>query len=165
MAELIRTIAGRLRELVGNNRRAPRREARLHVSVVPLDARARATGGVRRASQLEGHTRDLSATGLAFVVPAIHVGGRYLTGEDRKLRIALDLPPGPVQFHASPVRYERLDEDETGYLIGAHIMEMTESDRALRRVPQRTALRACFKNVGAGTSPAPTSVSPLRKFT
>jgi hypothetical protein len=130
MAELIRSIAARLREFIGNNRRAPRRGARLLVSVAPFDAKVQAAGG-RNSSMLRGHTRDLSATGLGFVVPAIHIGGSYLTGENRKLRIALDLPSEPIHISAAPVRYERLDEAdaETGYLIGAHITEMSGPDR------------------------------------
>lgn len=130
MAELIRSIAARLREFVGNNRRVPRRGARLLVSVAPFDAKVQAAGA-RNSSMLRGHTRDLSATGLGFVVPAIHIGGSYLTGENRKLRIALDLPSEPIQISAAPVRYERLDDTdaETGYLIGAHITEMSDPDR------------------------------------
>jgi hypothetical protein len=125
---MIRSIAARLREFVGNNRRAPRREARIPVSVASFDAKARTT---RNASMLRGHTRDVSATGLGFVVPAIHIGGSYLTGENRKLQIALDLPSEPIQISAAPVRYERLDDAdaETGYLIGAHITEMSDPDR------------------------------------
>jgi len=128
MPEMIRSIAARLREFVGNNRRAPRREARIPVSVAPFDASAHTA---RNASMLRGHTRDVSATGLGFVVPAIHIGGSYLTGENRKLQIALDLPSEPIQISAAPVRYERLDDTdaETGYLIGAHITEMSDPDR------------------------------------
>ena len=130
MAELIRSITARLREIVGNNRCAPRREARLPVSVTPLDPKARVVGA--QLTKLEGHTRDISATGLGLILPAIHVGGHYLTGEDRMLRIALELPPEPIQIEAAPVRYERLEEGETetGYLIGAHIEQMSDVDRA-----------------------------------
>ena len=44
----------------------------------------------------------------------------------------LDLPGGPVEMLVTPMRYESLDEnqEETGYLIGAHISEMADSDRA-----------------------------------
>lgn len=131
MPELIRSIAARLREFVGNNRRAPRREARLPISVVPSDAKAR-VAGARTSSILQGHTRDVSATGLGFVVPAIHVGGCYLTGDNRKLQIALELPTEAIHISAAPVRYERLEDDdlERGYLIGAHITEMSEGDRS-----------------------------------
>jgi hypothetical protein len=82
--------------------------------------------------RLEGHTLDVSATGLALIVPAIRIGERYLTGEDRRLHVKLELPSGPVEMIMAPVRYEGLEEDqmESGYLIGARIIEMSDTDRA-----------------------------------
>lgn len=78
---------------------------------------------------LNGHTLDVSATGLALVVPAIRIGEHYLAGDDRKLHVKLELPDGAVEMRVTTVRYESL-EDGTGYLIGARILEMSESDRA-----------------------------------
>ena len=65
------------------------------------------------------------------MVPAIRIGERYLAGEDRPLRINLELPVGPIEIQASPVRYEQFEEDESelGYLIGVRITAMSESDR------------------------------------
>jgi hypothetical protein len=81
---------------------------------------------------LDGHTLDVSSTGLALIVPAIRIGEHYLAGSDRRLHLKLDLPSGPVEMKLSPVRYESLDEsqEETGYLIGARIIEMADADRA-----------------------------------
>jgi hypothetical protein len=45
------------------------------------------------------------------------------------LHIKLELPSGPVEMKVVTVRYESL-EDESGYLIGARIVEMSDSDRA-----------------------------------
>jgi len=78
---------------------------------------------------LDGHTLDVSATGLALLVPAIRIGGDYLAGEDRKLHIRLELPSGPVEMMVATVRYES-SEDDAGYLIGARILEMSPTDRA-----------------------------------
>jgi hypothetical protein len=78
---------------------------------------------------LDGYTLDVSATGLALVVPAIRIGEHYLAGDDRKLHVKLELPDGPVEMRVGTVRYEGLD-DGSGYLIGARILEMSESDRA-----------------------------------
>ncbi len=90
-------------------------------------------GAQRNAAVLQGHTRDVSATGLSLVVPSIRIGDRYLTGEDRTLDIALELETGSVQLQAAPMRYEPLEldasETEPGYLIGAHIMAMNGGDR------------------------------------
>jgi len=66
---------------------------------------------------------------LALVVPAIRIGEHYLAGDERKLHIKLELPAGPVEMRVATVRYESM-EDEAGYLIGARILEMSESDRA-----------------------------------
>ena len=128
MPELLRTIAIRLREVFGNRRRAPRYKIQLAVAVSLLDSRART-----HPASLEGYTRDISATGLALILPAIRIGDRYLTGGSHMLRIMLKLPGGPVQLHGLPVRYEQLEEGETqtGYLIGLEIKEMSEQDRAL----------------------------------
>lgn len=128
MPELLRDIASRLRQFVGNRRYAPRLKTRLAVAVSLLDARPRAY-----PSALEGYTRDISACGLALILPAVRIGERYLTGDGHLLRITLRLPAASVQIHGTAARYERLgDEDpDTGYLVGIRIKEMTDQDRAL----------------------------------
>ena len=79
-----------------------------------------------------GHTVDLSAKGLALIVPAITLGDHHLVGENRSLSLQLEVPNGPVVMQVTPVRYERLEEQgtETGYLIGVKITGMPEEDRA-----------------------------------
>ncbi len=128
MPELLRNIASRLREFVGKRRYAPRYGTRLNVAVSLLDARPRAY-----PAALEGHTRDLSICGLSLVLPAIRIGERYLTGESHVLRITLRLPTSSIQLHGVPVRYERLGEEDpdTGYIVGVHVKEMSDKDRAL----------------------------------
>jgi hypothetical protein len=78
---------------------------------------------------LDGHTLDVSSTGLALIVPAIRIGEHYLAGADRKLHVKLELPGGPVAMKVVTVRYENL-EDGSGYLIGARILEISDADRA-----------------------------------
>lgn len=128
MPELLRDIASRLREFLGNRRHAPHYRARLGLAVSLLDAKPRAY-----PSALEGHTRDLSASGLGVILPAIRIGERYLTGDTHMLRITLRLPAASVQIHGTPVRYERLGEEDadTGYLVGVRIKEMSDRDRAV----------------------------------
>jgi hypothetical protein len=81
---------------------------------------------------MDGHTFDLSANGMALIVPAIILDEHHLVGENRSLKIQLELPPGPVEMQVRPVRYEHLDEhkSETGYLIAVKIVGMSEEDRA-----------------------------------
>ena len=133
MPELIRSIAARVREYVGNRRRAPRYRARLPFSVSLVEGKAAAHDNARRAPGLVGVTHDLSASGLALIVPAIRIGDRYLTGAGRLLLVALELPAGIALIRAAPVRYEPLEQEgtEKSYLIGARIQEMSDEDRAL----------------------------------
>lgn len=119
--------------MAGNRRHARRYRARLsaHISLPDLKSSAE-SAQPRPPLIIEGHTRDLSATGLALIVPTIRAGEHYLTGEGRRLSVTLDHPQGPLLLQAVPVRYEQLDESEaeTGYLIGARITEMSDADRA-----------------------------------
>ncbi|HEU4934167.1 MAG TPA: PilZ domain-containing protein [Pyrinomonadaceae bacterium] len=128
MSELPRRIVSRLRRFVGNRRHSRRVRARLSFTLSLSDPRL-SSNGHRRLPTLNGHTLDVSATGLALVVPAIRIGEHYLAGDERKLHIKLELPSGAVEMLVATVRYESLD-DGTGYLIGARILEMSESDRA-----------------------------------
>lgn len=105
------------------------RQARLlfNISVVSSD------GSESRIQTIPliGFTRDISETGLALVVPSLRVGDRYLVDEGCTLRVVLlDLPTGEVEIYATPVRYEQLEEPESGHLIGVHITEVSDSDRA-----------------------------------
>ena len=138
MPELVRSIANRLRELVGNRRYASRFRVRLPCSIILLETRASTTlKDAREAAPhlhtLAAHTRDLSASGLALVVSAIRIGDRYLTGDGRHLDIRLELPAGALHLLARPVRYEQLDggDSEKGYLMGTHIIEISDQDRTL----------------------------------
>ena len=131
MSELPRRIVSRLRRFVGNRRHSKRVRARLSFTLSLSDLRV-SSNGFRRLPSLDGHTLDVSATGLALVVPAIRIGEHYLAGSDRRLHLKLELPAGPVEMKLATVRYESLDEsqEETGYLIGARIIEMADEDRA-----------------------------------
>ncbi len=131
MSELPRRIVSRLRRFIGNRRHCKRVRTRLSFTLSLSDPRV-SSNGARRLPNLQGHTLDVSSTGLALIVPAIRIGEHYLTGSDRRLHVKLDLPSGPVEMMLTPVRYESLDEgeEESGYLIGARIAEMADSDRA-----------------------------------
>jgi len=130
MAEFTRTILARLRKYVGDRRYSPRQRVRLDFSV-SLSAAAQGRNGARRVSSLDGHTLDVSASGLALIVPQIRIAEHHLVGENRGLNLHLKLPDGSAEILAAPVRYERLEEDEmeTGYLIGVKIVGMPEADR------------------------------------
>jgi hypothetical protein len=128
MSELPRRIVSHLRRFIGNRRHSKRVRAQLSFTLSLTDPRTN-TNGSRRLPSLNGQTLDVSATGLALIVPAIRIGEHYLAGSERKLHIKLELPSGPVELKVVAVRYESL-EDESGYLIGARIVEMSNPDRA-----------------------------------
>ena len=128
MSELPRRIVSHLRRFIGNRRHSKRVRARLNFTLSLSDPRV-STNGARRLPTLDGHTLDVSTTGIALVVPAIRIGEHYLAGNERRLHIRLELPNGPVEMKVATVRYESL-EDESGYLIGARIIEMSDSDCA-----------------------------------
>jgi hypothetical protein len=131
MSELPRRIVSQLRRFIGNRRRFKRVRARLTFTLSLSDPRVN-SNGARRLPTLDGHTFDVSTSGLALIVPAIRIGEHYLAGSDRRLYLKLELPSGAVEMKVATVRYESLDEsqEETGYLIGARIIEMSDADRA-----------------------------------
>jgi hypothetical protein len=131
MAEFTRTIVSRLRQFVGDRRHSKRQRARLNLSLSLISV-TKSLNGARRINWMDGHTMDLSSNGMALVVPRITLGEHHLVGENRALNVKLQLPGGPVEMQVTPVRYERLEEDdgETGYLIAVKIVRMSDDDRA-----------------------------------
>jgi hypothetical protein len=145
MPELLRSIVNRLRTHMGNRRVAPRYAAHLEVALIlsiSLGESKNKTDKESSPLRIAGYTRDISQSGLALIVPTIHIGGQYLTNQARTLEITLKLPTGYVQLHATPVRYSPLDDDDkdakdtdsnakdTGYIVGVQITQMSEPDRA-----------------------------------
>ena len=130
MAEFTRAIVARARQYVGDRRRTERLVARLPFSL-SLVSVTKSLNGTRRVSSVDGHTLDLSVKSLALIVPRITLGEHHLVGENRNFNLSLELPDGPIQLQASPVRYERLDEhrSEQGYLIAVKIVNISEDDR------------------------------------
>jgi hypothetical protein len=89
-------------------------------------------GARSAADYLKGHTRDLSSSGLALLLPRVHLNGHHLAAEGREVEIKLELGRfGPITFLAVPRRYELLEDSELGcnYLIGVRIVQMDETDR------------------------------------
>ncbi|MEN3327957.1 MAG: hypothetical protein V7638_2764 [Acidobacteriota bacterium] len=131
MSELPRRLVSHLRRFIGNRRRFKRVRARLTFTLSLSDPNVN-TNGARRLPTLNGHTFDVSTSGLALIVPAIRIGEHYLAGAERRLYLKLELPSGAVEMKLASVRYESLDEthEETGYLIGARIVDMSDTDRA-----------------------------------
>lgn len=129
-SNMLYSMVARLRQFVGNRRRARRYKARHKVRMLFSISTAADQG--YRSLPLDGYTRDISEIGMALVVPAVDISEGYLTSEDRLLRTALELPTGRVEMYTVPVRYEQLakDEVETGHVIGVRTTKMSDRDRA-----------------------------------
>lgn len=77
-------------------------------------------------------TLNVSASGLAVLVPDLYVGNRPVV-EGARLKTTLDLHPlGTVGMEGLVARVEPSGEEgQPGHILGVRITEMGESDRAL----------------------------------
>ncbi|HKO96061.1 MAG TPA: PilZ domain-containing protein [Pyrinomonadaceae bacterium] len=127
---LARSIVSRLRRYAGERRHSNRQNIQLPFSIL-FGGPTKSVRGNQKVHTLEGHTLNISAGGLALIVPAIRVGEHHLVGESRGFSLRLELPEGPVNMKVATVRYESLDEHPTeqGFLVGVKIVEIEEADR------------------------------------
>lgn len=96
-----------------------------------LISASKSLNGKRRVSSMDGHTLDVSTHSLGLIVPKITLDEHHLVGENRNFSVKLELPDGPLEMQAAPVRYERLEEHrgDTGYLIAVKVISMSDIDR------------------------------------
>lgn len=128
---LARSVVARLRQYVGDRRHSNRQRVRLPFTILFGGPARGVRGSSPRPVTLEGHTLDMSAGGLALIVPAIRVGEHHLVGEGPSFKLRLELAEGPLEMRVATVRYESLDEQatESGFIVGVKIVEMEEADR------------------------------------
>ena len=76
-----------------------------------------------------GQTSDLSAVGLAMVLPATIIDERFCSGAN-SLKLCLHLPDGIVGLDVTPVRCERLTDaySVNGYLLGTKITNVEQRE-------------------------------------
>ncbi|HUF05457.1 MAG TPA: hypothetical protein VMM38_14955 [Aridibacter sp.] len=120
------------------NKRVVARRRPLHVPIKISFEPDKNTGGLVLPPpdlSTRGETHDLSSSGVAFIVSSIRIQQYYLVGEDRTLRAEMTLPSGKVKMKLMGVRYEQVGEhvSTTQYLVGATILDMTETDREAYR--------------------------------
>lgn len=128
----MRSIVARMRIYFGNRRRARRYRKSVPFNVSLFEPKL-SRAQLEHAPYLEGTTSDISASGLGLIVPAIRINDRYLTAPDQTLHLLLEISSGQIEMRVTPVRYEQLDRERApqgGYLIGVHIFEMSDDDRA-----------------------------------
>lgn len=127
MSKVVRSVLVRLCGALGVH--GLRRRVRLPLSITLSET----VWPGQTSQSCAGHTCDLSGTGLSFVLPTTRIGDRHIFNEGRaNLRIRLDLPGGPVDMSAAPVRYDLAGGrgKERGYLVGVKILNMRADDRA-----------------------------------
>jgi hypothetical protein len=131
MPELVRSIIGRLSELIGSHHHARRHDLRLPVTIYLNDSGAKRGARARGPLSISGDTRTISDTGLSLVVSSVHCGNRYLMNGELSLRIQLELPEGAISFGVTTVCYKPLEESqaEWGYLVSMRIIEIGEVER------------------------------------
>ena len=163
MAELVRSVVSRVRVYFKDRRQSPRLRVRLVFSV-GIKREVNGNGSNRRAKTLQGHTRDVSAKGMALLVPQAHLDGHHLAAEG-ELKVELQIGSGdPISMNVAPRRYERLEETELGcaYLIGVRIMKINETDQArylsfIREGLENSKRTPTIRKPAAGESPAAAS--------
>ena len=115
----------------GDRRGVPRLkahcEAELVASLSILDVEADAGNN---ALMFLGQTKDLSAQGVALVLPSTLIDERYCN-EVNSITLSLRLPEGPVGLEVNPVRCEPLNPRNKGqgYLMGAKILRITSHSK------------------------------------
>ncbi|HLE62077.1 MAG TPA: PilZ domain-containing protein [Pyrinomonadaceae bacterium] len=132
MPKLIRFVAAKINAIAGAHFCAPRRRAELRLKLAMIEAsphRCRA-----RTTIFDGYTLDISATGVAILLPIARFSDELLNQSQRTLRIVLELATGAVEADAALVRYEPVQPRDGrtsmgGCLIGAQFLNMRAADR------------------------------------
>ncbi|HKP70503.1 MAG TPA: PilZ domain-containing protein [Pyrinomonadaceae bacterium] len=130
---MLRELASKF-SITWTERRASKRKefhVPVKVSFAPLDKNPLNLTARHDDSFLSGETVDLSDTGLAFIVSSIRIKEKYLVGQERVLKVELDLAGKKVHMRIMGVRYERvgIHSSSERYLVGGTIVEMSDDDR------------------------------------
>ena len=130
---MIRKLVSRLNRSFAERVVAPRYPYQVPVKVT--FAPDKNTGNLQTGKlnlMISGETKDLSSSGIAFIVSAIRIREYYLVGEERALNVEIDLPNGKVRMQVVGCRYEQLMDEHNSvskYLIGAQISQISAADR------------------------------------
>lgn len=130
MVKPLRLLAERARKIFAYCLHTRRHDMRLPMNVSLLESKS-APISVPYSPVMSGYLCDISKTGLSLIVPPVRFGSCFIVGGRQPLRVTIELPNRVINIQVTPVRYDKLFEEqsERRYLIGARIMEMAESDR------------------------------------
>lgn len=129
---MIRELVSRFNKSVTKQIVAARREFNIpiKISITPDIKTGNLSMPVAEYS-IRGKTKDLSKTGVGFIVSAIRIKEYYLVGQNRQLNVEIDLPNGKVHMQMVGVRYEQINihSSVSEFLVGAKIVKMADADR------------------------------------
>ena len=135
MAKIINKIVSTLRGQIMSRKASSRRNLQfpIKVSFTPEATNSGRLTMKREVFSIKGETKDLSGTGIAFLLDSIRLQENYLVGENRVLTAELDLPNGKVTMQIIGQRYEQVGEhlSVNKYLIGAAIVKMESPEREI----------------------------------
>ncbi|CAN5831410.1 hypothetical protein BH20ACI4_BH20ACI4_13690 [soil metagenome] len=132
---MIRKLVSRLNKSVTKQIVAQRKDLHLpiKISITPDRPTGRLNGAtVPETLSIRGETKDLSKTGISFVVSAIRIKEYYLVNEGRTLNAEIDLPDGTkTKMQIVAQRYEQINihDSISEYFIGAKITQMNQGER------------------------------------
>jgi hypothetical protein len=135
MSENLRSLAVGLRKSVKGLVGAPQRQVSMPISVsIDLERKTASLSQNAAALTVSGQTQEMSKNGIAFVLPFVRIGDHYIAGhggEQKRLKLVLELPNGTVRMTAQTERMEMLELHDSvqQYLIGVKIVEINEGDR------------------------------------
>jgi hypothetical protein len=128
----LRTILSPRRAPAQSAEAAPRFVVALSARLLLSISHDEEAAGGSTSQKLIASTQNISASGVAVIVPSLYVGNRPV-GEGGAVRITLDLHPlRTVELRGLVVRVEAISEGERpGHLLGVKITGMSNDDRAL----------------------------------
>ena len=131
--KMIRKLISKLNKSI-NERVAPPRqnfEVPIKIWLEPDKDTGRLQAAIANLS-ISGETKNLSHSGIAFLVSVIRLREFYLAGENHTLNVELDLPNGKVKMQIVGQRYEQISDEHSSiskYLIGAKILRISAADK------------------------------------
>lgn len=129
---LIRKIATRVAQTIAERRAAVRKKVQVPVIITFEPDKNGAKQTLASADAvITGVTRDISSCGIGVVVGSIRHSEKYLVGQERVLRVEMQVPGRAIVMKVIGRRYEEIGihMSTERFLVGAEIIDMEESDR------------------------------------
>ena len=128
---MIRKLVSKLNKTITERVVSPRKKYEVPIKI--WFEPDKGTGRLKSPESLimTGETKDLSRSGVGFIVAAIRIQENYLVGGGRVLNAELDLPSGKIQMKIVGMRYEEVGQhiSTARFLVGARITEMSDENR------------------------------------